>query len=91
MEPTDLTVKILIQIRDELAKTNARIEGVAEKVERLERRSVENELRLTTAVTELRETLRELPRAMVSELRAWASPTLANHEERLAALERKAG
>lgn len=62
--PKDLTTEVLIQIRDEIKRTNERLERTNERLERIEKRQTESEVRLATelvavagAVHELREGL----------------------------------
>lgn len=79
-EPPDLSTRILIQIRDEIHKTN-------ERLDRLERRQTEDSVRLATelvgvakAVAEVRDLLRDnrLDRKKIED-----------HERRIAKLERR--
>lgn len=71
MEPTDVTTRILIEIREELRDTkqglnavNVRVDHLSDRVdfmnEDLGRRIVESELRTATAIHELGGTLREV-------------------------------
>lgn len=64
MEPKDLTLEVLKEIRDDgrrngerIDETNARLDGLGET---LGRRIVESELRTATAIAELAGTVREL-------------------------------
>ncbi len=82
MEPTDVTIEVLKGIRDELRGTNARLD-------RVERRQGETEVRLATqlvavvsAVHEVRDLLRE-----DRQLR----DRVADHERRLTAVETRVG
>ncbi len=82
MEPTNLTIEILKDIRDGIRTTN-------ERIDRLERRQVESETRIATeliavagAVNGLREDLRE-ERALRQRI--------DDHERRIQAIERRAG
>jgi hypothetical protein len=73
MDPTDLTIEILKDIRDATRATNDRIDltnaglgEVVERIDRLEGRQTETEVRLTTelvavagAVREVRDLLRD--------------------------------
>lgn len=90
----DATLVVLREIRDELKKTNSRLDGTNERIDRsnehvdaLVSHVTEMEIRLATAIagmvgafTELRDTLRET-----------RDGTVADHERRLQALERKSG
>jgi len=78
MDPTDLTIEVLKSIRDELRGTNVRLD-------RVERRQADTEVRLATelvavvgAVNEVRDLLRE-----DRHLR----DRVDDHERRLAAVE----
>ena len=82
MEPTNLTIEILKDIRDGIRTTN-------ERIDRLERRQVESETRIATeliavagAVNGLREDLRE-ERALRQRI--------DDHERRIQAIDRRAG
>ena len=79
-EPPDLSTRVLIQIRDEIHKTN-------ERLDRLERRQTEDSVRLATelvsvakAVGEVRDLLRDnrLDRTKIED-----------HERRIAQLEKR--
>jgi chromosome segregation ATPase len=107
MESSDLTIEILKGIRDEVRttnvrldtlrvdltaridETNARLDTTNTRLGGLERRVTETEVRLATelvavagAVRELRDTFRE-DRAVRDRV--------ADHEQRIAAIERRAG
>lgn len=71
MEPTNLTIEILKDIRDEarrmgdrIDQTNDRLDQTNERLEtmreELSRRIVESEIRTSTAITDLAGTVREL-------------------------------
>jgi predicted nucleic acid-binding Zn-ribbon protein len=71
MEPTDITIEILKDIRSEIRDTNGRLdqtnakldqtnEGMDAMREELSRRIVESEIRTSTAITELAGTVHEL-------------------------------
>jgi septal ring factor EnvC (AmiA/AmiB activator) len=82
MDPTELTIEVLKSIRDELRGTNTRLD-------RVERRQADTEVRLATeivavasAIHEVRDLLRE-----DRQLRA----RLDDHERRLTAVETRAG
>jgi predicted nucleic acid-binding Zn-ribbon protein len=70
-EPMSMTVRILKEIRDEVRRTNERLDATNERLdatnERLEamhaglsQRIVESELRTATAITELAATVRDM-------------------------------
>lgn len=69
-EPVNLSVRILKEIRDEVRRTNERIDATNAQLEAmhtgLSQRIVESELRTATAITELAATVRD----MTSVLRA---------------------
>jgi hypothetical protein len=79
MEPTDATIHILREIRDEVHHTNERLDRLAVRVdarldetngridtlrEELSRRIVESEVRTSTAITELAGTVQEMTRVL---------------------------
>jgi len=82
MEPTDLTIQILTDIRDEGRKTNDRLE-------RLERRQTETEVRLSTELVGVAGAVREV-RDLLREDRALRN-RVDDHERRLSAVERRTG
>ena len=76
-EPMNLTVRVLKEIRDEVRRTNERLDAANERLDAtndrldamhagLSQRIVESELRTATAITELAATVRD----MTSVLRA---------------------
>jgi ABC-type transporter Mla subunit MlaD len=69
-EPMSLTVRVLKQIRDEVRRTNERLDATNERLEQmhagLAQRIVESEVRTATAIAELAVTVRD----MTSVLRA---------------------
>ena len=69
-EPMSITVRILKEIRDEVRRTNERLDATKERLDAmhagLSQRIVESELRTATAITELAATVRD----MTSVLRA---------------------
>jgi hypothetical protein len=71
MEPTDLTIEILKDIRAGIEKTNERVDSLREdtnarldltndRLDLLSRRVVESEVRTSTAIVELAGTVREM-------------------------------
>jgi len=95
MEPTDLTIEILRGIHEQtrltkegVERTNERVDHVVDRLERVERRQTESEVRLSTelvavvgAVHEVRDLLRE-DRGLRDRV--------DDHERRLSAVERRA-
>lgn len=60
MSSDDVTIKILKEIRDQLGKTNARLDDVRVDLGTLATRVTESELRTSTAMHEMVETNREI-------------------------------
>ncbi len=64
MEPTDLTIEILRDIRAGIEKTNERVDALREdanaRLDLLSRRIVESEVRTSTAIVDLAGTVREM-------------------------------
>ena len=84
-----LTTRVLIEIRDEVRRTNGRLEQTNERLAALEHRQSETEIRLATelvAVTHAVNGVCDLLRANLQ-----LHPRLDDHEQRLATLERKVG
>ncbi|MBI4819439.1 MAG: hypothetical protein HY791_24420 [Deltaproteobacteria bacterium] len=93
METTDLTIRILQEIRDEARKTNQRLESLEEKVDR---RFAEGDARLHAVET----TLRDLAEQMVMlargikvliESKGSSGYRVDELEKRVSELERKVG
>jgi hypothetical protein len=80
MEPTDLTIEILKDIREAARDTNTRLG-------RLERRQTETEARLSTEVVAVVGAVHEV-RDLLAEDRALRSQ-LSDHERRLTAIENR--
>jgi hypothetical protein len=80
---------VLIEIRDEVRKTNQRLdetnERMTEGLDRLERRQVETEVRLSTGLVEVIGALQEVRDAVLDERRLFEQ--VSDHERRIAALE----
>jgi hypothetical protein len=93
MDPSDLTIEILKNIRDEVRQTNLRIDKTNERVEAgladVARRIVESEIRTSTAIADLAGTVRD----MTSVLREQHDlrPRVERCERDIAALQRGAG
>ncbi len=72
MEPTDITVQILTDIRDEIRQTNVRLGQTNERLdqtrEELGRKIVESEMRTATAITTLAGTLGEVKDLLAARL-----------------------
>jgi capsule polysaccharide export protein KpsE/RkpR len=93
MEPTDVTVEILKSIRDEVRKTNERLEsvemevrGVKNEVGALKQAQVATEMHLVTELVAVRGALTDV----MTLLRDNLSSTLKDHERRIAVLEARA-
>ncbi|HEV3189047.1 MAG TPA: hypothetical protein VGY54_01050 [Polyangiaceae bacterium] len=99
MQPTDLTIEILKGIRDEVRNTNARLDETNAqlgalrtdtnmRLDRLERRQTEGEIRVQTEVAAVVGAVDRLRDAL--EDRALRQ-RVDDHERRLAAIETRAG
>ncbi len=96
MEPTDLTIEILKGIRDEVRATNSRLdmltEGLGEtngRLDRLERRQIDAEIRTSTALVDVAGAVREVRDLRREDLGLRAR--VDDHERRLRAIETHAG
>jgi hypothetical protein len=78
--PADLSTKVLIQIRDELRKTN-------ERLDRLERRQTEDAVRVATELVAVAHAVGEV-RDLLKERRA-EREKIDDHERRISALEKR--
>ena len=87
---TDLTIKVLIEIRDEIRElrqdTNVRFERVERRFEGMEMRQAESEVRIATEIVAVASAVHELKDAFLEERRLTAR--VDDHEQRLQALER---
>lgn len=87
----ELMVKILGEIRDEVKATrtdlSSRIDQTNGRLDRLERRQVAAEVRLSSELVAVATAVNDLTKILVDD-RALRSQ-LANHESRLKALEKK--
>jgi hypothetical protein len=80
---TDLTTQVLIEIRDEARKTNARLE-------RLERRQAESEIRISTEIVGVVGAVDRLAEALLDPRGPGKlAERLEDHERRLGELERR--
>jgi len=100
MDPTDLTIEILKDIRDEVRKTNERVDttnerldelrtDLVDRIERVERRQTETEVRLATELVAVGGAVREV-RDLLREDRGLRD-RVDDHERRLSAVERRTG
>ena len=80
----DIT-KVLIEIRDEARKTNERLEGTNSRLDRLERRQVEAEVRISTELVAVAGAVREMRDAFLEDRRLAAQ--VGDHERRISVLE----
>jgi chromosome segregation ATPase len=96
MDPTDVTIAILKDIRDEVRRTNDRLDGTNERIDqtnerldKLERRVVESEIRTSTAITELAGTVRDMTQVLRAshDLR----PRVERCEQDIAEIKRSIG
>lgn len=92
MEPTDITIEILKDIREgvratnsRLDETNARLDGANVRLDRLEQRQTETEIRIATELVGVAGALREVRDELRQDrvLRA----RVDDHERRIAAIE----
>jgi hypothetical protein len=74
----DITTQVLIEIRDEARKTNTRLE-------RLERRQVEAEVRISTEIVAVAGAIREMKDAFLADRRL--VDQVSDHERRIQTLE----
>jgi hypothetical protein len=97
MEPTDITIEILKSIRDELHEGLAGVRhdlleglaGVTGRMDRVERRQTEAELRIASELVAISGVVREM-RDAYREERA-LSHRVDDHERRLSEMERRVG
>jgi hypothetical protein len=81
----DMTTQVLIEIRDEVRKTNERLGETNERLTRLERRQVETEVRLATELVAVVGAVHEVRDELLEDRRLAAQVT--DHERRIVALE----
>lgn len=99
-KPTDLSLEVLKQIRDAVTQTNERLEQtnqrldhtreeLSARLDRVERRQTETEIRLATELTAVVGAVHSLRDAILADrdLRK----TVDEHERRIASLERRTG
>lgn len=82
---SDLTTEILVQIRDAIGGTNSRIDDLSTRVERLERRQVESEIRISTELVGVAGAVREVRDLLKDDLAL--RRRVDDHEARIRALE----
>ena len=94
MEPTDLTNEILKNIHAELGGLREDVGGLrgdlremGARVERIERRQVEADIRLSTEIVAVVGVMQDVRDLLREDLRM--KPTLADHERRITELEKK--
>jgi hypothetical protein len=87
--PKDLSTQILIQIRDEIRSTNARLDQTNARLTELEKRQVESEIRLATELVGVASAVRELKDLFKEDRKLRA--TVDAHERRIASLEKRVG
>lgn len=95
---SDLTTKILIEIRDEIRntrdglagridETNSRLDETNVRLDRLERRQVATEVRVATELTAVTGAVHELRDLLIDDRKY--SARIEDHEQRIAALEQR--
>jgi chromosome segregation ATPase len=81
------TLQVLREIRDELKQTNVGLERVEERVEALERRQSESEVRLATELVAVAKAVQEVRDLLRDNLAV--QHRVDDHERRIVALERR--
>ncbi len=97
MEPTDITIEILKSIRDELHEglvgvrgdLHEGLAGITGRMDRVERRQTEADLRVATELVAIASAVREM-RDAYREERA-LSHRVDDHERRLSDVEKRVG
>jgi hypothetical protein len=93
MEPTDLTIEILKDIRDETRKTNERVDAldrtVAKEIGSVREEARQTEVRLATELVAVAGAVREV-RDLLREDRVLRQ-RVDDHERRITAMERHTG
>jgi septal ring factor EnvC (AmiA/AmiB activator) len=87
--PGDLTTQVLIEIRDEVRRTNEQLDVTNKRLGALERRQNETEIRLATELTAVAKAVIQVRDLLREDL--LLSPRIDDHEKRLTTLERKLG
>jgi chromosome segregation ATPase len=93
METSDITVRILTEIRDELRTTNDRIDQTNQRIDQTNARldqmrqhSVESEIRIGTAITDMAGTLHDVRDHLVARA---LEARVENCEREIADLKRR--
>jgi lipase chaperone LimK len=89
MEPTDLTIEILMGIREETHRTNEQLAEVRTELGELRNRQTATEVRLATELVGVAGAVREV-RDLLREDRALRGK-VEDHERRIAAIEARTG
>jgi DNA-binding XRE family transcriptional regulator len=88
---TDLMIKVLQQIRDEIKATRSdlseRIDETNTRLEKVERRQVDMELRLATELVAVSTAIGDLKKVILEDRKLRAQ--VSDHEQRLRSLEKK--
>jgi len=87
---SDLTTQVLIEIRDEARKTNSRLDQTIARLDRLEHRQTESEIRISTEIVGVVGAINRLTDALLDPERSGPfAVRLDDHERRLGVLERR--
>ena len=89
MEPTDLTIEILKDIRDESRKTNERVDALQSEMKQFRGEARQTEVRLATELVAVAGAVREV-RDLLREDRVLRD-RVDDHERRIVAMEHRAG
>lgn len=89
MDNSDITVKILRSIRDEIRSTNERLDTTNERLGSLEKRQTESEVRLSTELLAVVTAVNEVHDLLKDELAIRKQVT--EHEKRILILEQRLG
>ena len=94
MEPTDITNEILKNIhaemrgmREDVGGLRGDVREMSARIERIERRQVEADIRLSTEIVSVVGVIQDVRDLLREDLRA--RPRLDDHERRIAELEKK--
>ena len=89
----DITTQVLIEIRDEIRLTREEVRDEVRKtnnrLERLERRQVEAEVRIATEIVAVGGAIREMKDAFLEDRRL--TEQVSDHERRIQTLESREG
>ncbi len=100
MEPTDLTIQILQEIRGEIrqlrddmneriGETNSRLDSTNEHLESLGRRQTETEVRLATEIIAVAQAVKDVKDLLHENIDV--RPRVEDHERRLSLIEERLG